>query len=141
MQSQPAAWSSLGWCRLKGGRPPEIGPAFRLPDGLLPRADTSDFEELAQEIWVDCGVDLFAVDTAVDGFVFSEAVEGEAVEDGEVGDGMAGACAARVLAEGDFQNPVALVLDGPVAAHGARELGDVLDLPVAAGLNRPWSRR
>ena len=92
-------------------------------------------------IWVDCGVEPFAVDTAVDGFVFSEAVEGETEVETEVGNGVAGTCAARVLAEGDFQNPVALVLDGPVAAHGAGELGDVLDLPVAAGLNRSGSRR
>ena len=92
-------------------------------------------------IWVDCGVEPFAVDTAVDGFVFSEAVEGETEEETEVGNGVAGAGAALVLADGDSQNPVALVLDGPVAAHGAGELGEVLDLPVAAGLNRSGSRR
>ncbi len=53
------------------------------------------------------------MDNAVDGFVFSEAVEGETEEETEVGNGVA----------------------------GAGELGEVLDLPVAAGLNRSGSRR
>ena len=57
----------------------------------------------------------------VEGFVFSEEVEGEATEDAEVGDGVAGAGAAMVLAGGDIEDPMALVLDGPVAAHGLGE--------------------
>ena len=65
------------------------------------------------------------MDAAVEGFVFSEEVESETAEDAEVGDGVARAGAAEVLAEDDVQDPVALVLDGPVAAHGLGEESDV----------------
>jgi len=59
-------------------------------------------------IWVESCVELFSVDHAGERFVLAEDVESEATEEGEVGDGVAGACAAVVLAEGDDQDPVAL---------------------------------
>ena len=65
------------------------------------------------------------MDPAGEGFVLAEEVEGEAADEAEVGDRMAGACAALVLAEDDVQDPVALVLDGPVAADGLGEESDV----------------
>ena len=71
--------------------------------------------------WGEGGVELFAVDAAVEGFRLAEAAKSETAEDAEVGDGVAGAGAARVLAEGDIEDPMALVLDGPVAAHGLGE--------------------
>ena len=45
------------------------------------RADASDFEELAEVIWVEGVVELFAVDTACEEFFLVEEVESEAEED------------------------------------------------------------
>jgi len=51
-------------------------------------------------------------------FVVSEQVEGDAVEDGEVLRGIAGAFAVQVFSEADIESPVGHVFDAPVLANG-----------------------
>ena len=59
------------------------------------------------------------MDSALAGFVLFEQVEGDAIENGEVLGGVAGAFAVEVFAKADIEHPVQLVLDAPVLTNGA----------------------
>ena len=50
-------------------------------------------------------------------------IEGEVADDGHLGWTVSGSRSCGVLAEDDVEHPVQGVLDGPVASHGAGELG------------------
>jgi hypothetical protein len=63
-----------------------------------------------------CGADAFAAHGVFDGLIVTEEVEGEFAQQGEVLGGVAFANASVVFVEGRVQDPVAAVLDTPMAA-------------------------
>ena len=68
---------------------------------------------------------LFCAEAALFGGVLAQEVEGQVVQRGEVGGGVAGAPAAFIFAQGGIEHPVEGVFDAPVAADGAGEFRGV----------------
>ena len=99
---------------------------------------------MEQVVIVPTRLEAFSFDTELGGFVALQQVKGDAVKQGKVLGGIAGAFAVEVFAEADIERPMQLVFNAPVLANGAvqpsgigLEAGDVIAgilLRFAAGL-------
>src|SRR5580698_4252094 len=95
----------------------------RLRRHLLPRR--AGLSHMGEERGEEGVVPSCSLDLAFDGalvWVLSQGVEGELSDEGEVLRGMILSASVGVFGEADVENPVELVLDGPVCT------GDVQDL-------------
>ena len=72
---------------------------------------------MPEECVVPCGLKAFAANAAFGGLVFSDQVQGNAIEQREVLGCVSGSFAASIFAKGHVQHPAQFVFDAPVLAN------------------------